>query len=365
MSHEQLIILWFLLEAVLWIGFFFLEGFDFGVAMLYPVIGKDPRERRVMINTIGPTWDGNEVWLLTAGGAMFAAFPGWYSTLFSGLYLPLLLVLLGLIIRGISFEYRALMPDDNWRDTFDWCATIGSFIVSLVFGVGFANMWIGMPVAGDPPHMTQSFWSLFSPFALLGGVLAVVLFMVHGAVFLSLKTKGSVHDKAHGVIKLLGPVALALLTAYIVIGNIAYPASDNAFLGGAGAVAMWVVGLLAVAALGFAIMMHNEKGVQTRENLAFIGTGVAIAALFATHFIKMFGSLGFVPATGTNFDMNVAASSPGTLSLMSVAALVGVPIVLAYTIWSYSVFRKRISVDQMPPEPSELASQAKAEATKG
>ena len=179
MSHDQLIILWFLLVAVLWIGFFFLEGFDFGVAMLYPVIGKDPTERRVMINTIGPTWDGNEVWLLTAGGAMFAAFPGWYSTLFSGLYVPLLLVLLGLIVRGVSFEYRALMPDDNWRDTFDTCSTVGSLIVPLVFGIGFANMWKGIPVDGQPPLMSGGFWSLFSPFALLGGVMLVIL--VHGA----------------------------------------------------------------------------------------------------------------------------------------------------------------------------------------
>ena len=355
MTHETLIILWFALIAVLWIGFFFLEGFDFGVAMLYPVIGKDPTERRVMINTIGPTWDGNEVWLLTAGGAMFAAFPGWYATLFSGLYLPLLLVLLGLIVRGVSFEYRALMPDDNWRDTFDWAATLGSGIVTLVFGVGFANMWKGMPVGGEPPLMTQSFWSLFSPFALLGGVLLVVLFMVHGAVFLCLKTAGSVRSKANGVVKMLGPVALALLAIYVVTGNIFYGAGQNPNLGPVAGGAMWVVGLLSVAALAFAILMHSEKGVQARENLAFVGTGVAIATLFVTHFIKMFGTLGFVPESGTNFDMTVAASTPGTLQLMSIAALVGVPIVLGYTIWSYWVFRKRISVDNMPPEPSAAA----------
>ncbi len=362
MSHETLIVIWFLLVGVLWVGFFFLEGFDFGVAMLYPVIGKNPRERRVMINAIGPTWDANEVWLITAGGAMFAAFPGWYATLFSGLYLPLLLVLLGLIIRGVSFEYRALMPDDNWRDTFDWTSTIGSLIVSLVFGVGFANMWKGMPVGGEPPLMTQSFWSLFSPFALLGGVLAVVLFMVHGAVFLCLKTSDVVHENANRVVKVLGPVALALLAAYIVVGNIAYPASDNPHVGAGAGIAMWVVGLISVAALGFGIMMHKEHGVQARENLAFIGTGLAIATLFITHFIKMFGSLGFVPEQGTNFDMSIAASSPATLSLMSIAALIGVPVVLAYTIWSYSVFRRRISVKNMPPEPSELAAAAESSA---
>lgn len=359
MSHETLIVIWFLLEAVLWIGFFFLEGFDFGVALLYPVIGKKPRERRVMINAIGPTWDANEVWLLTAGGAMFAAFPGWYSTLFSGLYLPLLLVLLGLIIRGVSFEYRALMPDDNWRDTFDWCATIGSFLVSLVFGVGFANMWIGMPVAGDPPHMTGSFWSLFSPFALLGGVLAVVLFMVHGAVFLTLKTDGVVRENASRVVRSLGPVAVGLLALFVVIGNIAYPASDNPHLSGVGAASMWILSALSVVALALAVLMHNKGGGdQSRENWAFIGTGAAIATLFATHFVKMYGTLGFVPAPGTDFDARVAASSEATLSLMSVAALIFVPIVLGYSIWSYSVFRRRLSVANMPPEPSEAAAEA-------
>lgn len=356
MSHDQLIILWFLLIGVLWIGFFFLEGFDFGVAMLYPVIGKDPTERRVMVNAIGPTWDANEVWLLTAGGATFAAFPGWYATLFSGLYLPLLLVLLGLIIRGVSFEYRALMPEDNWRDTFDWAATIGSLIVTLVLAIGFANMWKGMPVDGEPPHISGGFWSLFSPFALLGGVMLIALFMVHGAVFLSLKTAGSVHDKAHGVIRTLGPIALVLLAAFIIIGNIAYPAASNPNLGAGGSVTMWVVGLVSVAALALGILMHSKKGDQKRENLAFLATGISIATLFATIFIKMFGTLGFVPTSGTSFDMWIAASSPYTLNLMSKAALFGVPLVLAYTIWSYSVFRRRLSVANMPPEPRTVAA---------
>lgn len=357
MTHETLIVIWFCLIAVLWIGFFFLEGFDFGVALLYPAIGKNPTERRVMINSIGPTWDGNEVWLLTAGGAMFAGFPGWYSTLFSGLYLPLLLVLLGLIVRGVSFEYRALIPDDNWRDSFDWAATIGSGLVTLVFGVGFANMWRGLPVAGEPPLMTQGFWSLFSPFALLGGALLLALFVVHGAMFLTLKTAGSVRDKAHGVVRRAGPVALILLACYLVAGNICYPAADNAHLGPAAAIAMWLTGLLSVAALGGAVLAQSRRSSQRREGLAFLGTGVAIAALFATHFIKMFGTLGF-SAPQVKFDMYTAASSPRTLSLMTTTVLVGFPFVLAYTLWSYWVFRKRLSVANMPPEPNALATEA-------
>jgi len=359
MTHEQLIFIWFLLIAVLWIGFFFLEGFDFGVAMLYPVIGKDPTERRVMINTVGPTWDGNEVWLITAGGAMFAAFPGWYATLFSGLYLPLLLVLLGLIARGVAFEYRALMPDDNWRDTFDWSATIGSLIVSLVLGIAFANMWRGMPVAGDPPHMTQGLLELFHPFGLLGGALTVTLFIVHGAVFLCLKTADSVREKANRAVKMLGPIAVALLAAFIVIGNIAYPASNNPYLGSGAGVAMWVTGASSVAALGYAIVMHSESGNQARENQAFIGTGLSILMLFVTIFIKMYGTLGFVSADDS-FNMNVAASTPYTLRVMSIAALIFVPIVLAYSAWSYYIFRKRISTKNMP-----AATNAPVSATSG
>ncbi len=354
MSHEQLIFIWFLLIAVLWIGFFFLEGFDFGVAMLYPVIGKDPTERRVMINTVGPTWDGNEVWLIMAGGAMFAAFPGWYASFFSGLYIPLLLVLLALIVRGVSFEYRALKPDDNWRDTFDWAATIGSFTVSLVLGIAFANLWRGMPIAGDPPHMTQGLLELFHPFGLLGGAVTVLLFMTHGAVFLCLKTAGSVRVKANRVVKTLGPAALAVLATFVVIGNIAYPAGQNPFLGEGAAVAMWIVSAVSVAALGYAILMHSESGNQARENQAFIGTGVSIFALFTAIFIKMYGTLGFISADGT-FDMGVAASSPYTLRVMSIAALIFVPIVLGYSVWSYYVFRKRISTKNMPVDSHEPA----------
>ena len=164
-SVPTLATVWFLLATVLWLGYFFLEGFDYGVAMLIPVLGKNEKDKRVIVNTIGPVWDGNEVWLLTAGGAMFAAFPGWYASLFSGLYLPLLLVLVGLILRGVAFEYRSKHPDTRYRNMLDWFATIGSFLPSLVFGVGFANFIIGL--ANDNLLWNGSFWGLFGPFALL------------------------------------------------------------------------------------------------------------------------------------------------------------------------------------------------------
>lgn len=350
MSHEVLIFIWFILLAVLWIGFFFLEGFDFGVAMLYPVIGRNPTERRVMINTIGPTWDGNEVWLITAGGAMFAAFPGWYSSLFSGLYIPLLLVLLALIARGVSFEYRALKPDDNWRDAFDACGAIGSFLVTLVFGVAFANFWIGIPLGGEPPLVTSSMWSLFTPFGLLGGVMLVVLFAAHGGIFLSLKTDGIVRENAHKVVRIAGPLATALVAAFVVFGHVVYPVTDNPYI--TTSIPTWILGIVAVLALALATVFHSRKA----EGSAFAATGVTIATLFAMIFVKMYGTLGFIIEPGTNFDMWIAASSPGTLKTMTIVALIMVPIVLAYTIWTYWVFRKRLTVEQMPPEPSAVAA---------
>ena len=238
-------IVWFLLIAVLWVGFFFLEGFDFGVAMLLPVLGRDDKERRVMVNTIGPTWDGNEVWLLTAGGATFAAFPGWYATLFSGLYLPLLLVLVGLILRGVAFEYRSKHPDAKWRHTFDVFATYGSLTAALVLGVGFANFVIGL--ANDGKLWNGSFFGLFGPFALLGGVLFVTLFLIHGATFLALKSRGEIHDRARGFVRTWGWPVVGVLAVFVICQHAFWPAtSEFGNLTAPG----WVTAVTAIAALG-------------------------------------------------------------------------------------------------------------------
>jgi cytochrome d ubiquinol oxidase subunit II len=201
--------LWLILVAVLWIGYLVLEGFDYGVAMLLPFVGKNDKERRVLVNTIGPVWDGNQVWLLTAGGAMFAAFSGWYATLFSALYLPLFLILLGLIIRGVAFEYRGKRPDWTWRNRWDWAAAIGSLLPPLVFGVGFANVLIGLPLKDVailngattvPVYAGETLWAgglfgLFSWFGLVGGITFVLVFLTHGAIYAALKTKGEIHDR--------------------------------------------------------------------------------------------------------------------------------------------------------------------------
>ena len=341
-------ILWFVLIAVLWIGFFVLEGFDFGTSMLYPILGrKDPKERRVMVNAIGPHWDGNEVWLLTAGGAMFAAFPGWYASLFSGLYIPLFLVLFGLIIRGVSFEYRSLMPDDRWRDTFDLCATTGSFIVTLVLGVGFANFVKGLPVGSDQ-LVTTGLLGLFTPFTLLGGAMLVALFLHHGANFLSLKTAGAIQQKARSWSFNGGLVALALVAGFVIWQNMVYPASSNPWLPGWGGTAAWTAGIIAVAAVAVSL----GAGKAHRDGIAFVGTALAILALFVGIFIRIFGTLGFISTDPANpLDITTAASSQLTLGLMRVFAFIMVPIVLAYTAWAYWVFRKRLTVENMPDTP--------------
>ena len=335
-------VVWYLLIAVLWIGYLVLEGFDYGVGMLIPFLGKNEKERRVIVNTIGPLWDGNQVWLLTAGGATFAAFPGWYATLFSGLYLPLFLILVGLIIRGVSFEYRAKNPEASWRTTFDWMAAIGSFIVALVFGVGFANFIIGMPVAlaegSNHLHVfTGGFWSLFSPFALLGGVVLVVLFLFHGANFLALKTKGVVHDRAEAFSGKVGLVAIVGGAIYLAWATIAH---------GFGVLG-WVLAVLAaVALIGSWLAIR-----QGRDGWAFVGTTVTILLVAVWIFGRMWPNLGFDnSAAAVPLDRVTAASTELTLTIMTGAAVVFVPIVLAYQAWSIWIFRKRISTKNIPDD---------------
>jgi len=337
-------IVWFLLIAVLWIGFFFLEGFDFGVAMLLPVLGQGDKERRVMVNTIGPTWDGNEVWLLTAGGATFAAFPGWYATLFSGLYLPLLLVLVGLILRGVAFEYRSKHPDAAWRNMFDVFATYGSLTAALVLGVGFANFVIGL--ANDGKLWNGSFSGLFGPFALLGGVLFVALFLVHGGTFLALKSRGEIHDRARRFVRTWGWPVVGVLALFVICQHLFWPAaSEFGNLTAAG----WATAAVAIAALAASVFMTVHRN---REGWGFVLCGLSIIAMVTGLFVKMYGNLGFAQNESlpvkNRLNIITAASSETTLTIMTWAAVIFVPIVLAYQAWSYWVFSKRISTKNIP-----------------
>jgi cytochrome d ubiquinol oxidase subunit II len=328
---------WFALIAVLWIGYFFLEGFDFGVGVLLPVIGKSEAERRVMINTIGPVWDGNEVWLLVAGGATFAAFPEWYATLFSGFYLPLLLILVALIIRGVAFEYRGKQDSAQWRARWDLAIFIGSLVPAILWGVAFANIVRGVPI-DETFTYTGGFFNLLNPYALLGGVVTLGLFTTHGATFLALKTTGSVRDKAHD---LVGRVGVATAVAAVLF--LGWTLLDQ------GETGTWITSALAAASLLAALAFDRMK----REGWAFVLTGVTIALAVITLFMTLYPNV-MPSSTDPAFSLTVenASSSPYTLKVMTWVAVVMTPIVLAYQAWTFWVFRRRIGAEDLPPDPA-------------
>ncbi|MET8836274.1 cytochrome d ubiquinol oxidase subunit II [Micromonospora sp. NPDC004540] len=329
----ELTTVWFLLVAVLFTGYFILEGFDFGVGMLLPVLGRDDRERRVLINTIGPVWDGNEVWLITAGGAMFAAFPEWYATLFSGFYLPLLLILLALIARGVAFEYRHKRPEASWKRRWDRAIFVGSLLPAILWGVAFANILRGVPLTADHEY-AGGLLDLLNPYALLGGVTTLGLFLTHGAVFVALKTTGDIRERAGAL-----AVQVGAATAVVAVAFLAWTLTIRS---SAAAVVLAVGAALALLA-GLAAARVR------REGWAFAGTAVAIALAVATLFAALFPNVlpSTLDAAGTLTASN-AASTPYTLKIMTWVAVVFTPIVLAYQGWTYWVFRRRIGVQNIP-----------------
>ncbi|RJP50470.1 MAG: cytochrome d ubiquinol oxidase subunit II [Anaerolineaceae bacterium] len=335
MSYEFLQILWFILIAVLWIGFFFLEGFDFGVGMLLPFLGKKDEERRAIINSIGSVWDGNEVWLLTAGGATFAAFPHWYATMFSGFYLALFLLLIGLIIRGIAFEYRSKDSNPKWRHTFDWMIAIGSFLAALLLGAAFANLARGVPI-NENMMFTGNLFTLLNPYGLLGGVTTVTIFLLHGANFLGLKLEGELRERVNVFAKKLWIAATVL---YIILGVFTYIAGFWQH----GIVNPGFVPFAAVAVLLATGYFLNNK----MEGWAFIMTSLNIVLTQVTFFTMTFPNV-MISSTNPAFSLTIynASSSQYTLTVMSIVALIFIPIVLVYQGWTYYMFRKRISSDK-------------------
>jgi cytochrome d ubiquinol oxidase subunit II len=335
MSYEFLQILWFILIAVLWIGFFFLEGFDFGVGMLLPFLGKKDVERRAIINTVGPTWDGNEVWLLTAGGATFAAFPHWYATMFSGFYLALFLLLVGLILRGISFEYRSKDANPKWRNTFDWMIAVGSFLAALLLGAAFANLARGVPI--DQNMMfTGNLFTLLNPYGLLGGVTTVAIFLLHGANFLGLKLEGELKDRADAWAKKIWVVATVL---YVLLAVFTYISGYWQ----RGMVNPGIVPIGALAALLVAGYFINQR----RDGWSFIMVALNIVLTQVAFFSMTFPNV-MISSTNPAWSLTIynASSSQYTLTVMSVIALIFVPIVLAYQGWTYWMFRKRVTTDK-------------------
>jgi len=327
--------LWFILIAVLFIGFFFLEGFDYGVGILLPFIAKDDRSRRMVINTIGPFWDGNEVWLLTAGGAMFAAFPHWYATMFSGFYLALVLMLLALIVRGVAFEFRSKDKHPKWRAAWDWMLFIGSFVPALLWGVAMANLIRGVPI-DENMHYLGGFFNLLNPYALLGGLATLSLFMLHGAIFLNLKTTGEMEEKARSYALKIGSVATALVFAFVIAG---YFATDMFSRLGINP------GISPIIA-GAALLLSGWFLKNRRSGWAFVMTGLTIAFSTITIFMGLYPRV-MVSSLNDAWSLTIynASSTPYTLKVMSIIALVFVPIVLLYQGWTYWVFRKRVSQD--------------------
>ena len=329
----ELTTIWFALIAVLWVGYLVLEGFDFGVGILLPVLGRSERERRAVIATIGPVWDGNEVWVLVAGGATFAAFPEWYATLFSGFYLPLFLILVALIIRGVAFEYRGKRTDAAWRLRWDAAIFIGSLLPAILWGVAFANIVAGVPI--DANHeFTGDLFTLLNPYGLLGGLTTLGLFVTHGAVFLALKTTGELRARANRVAGIAG-----LVTAVVAVVFLAWTQQQR---GDTGSLVVSVVA--AVALVG--ALLANRLG---REGWAFIGTAVTIALAVVALFAALFPNV-MPSSTDAAFSLTTtnASSTEYTLQIMTVVAVIFTPLVLLYQGWTYWVFRRRVSLDQLP-----------------
>ncbi|MFJ8189803.1 cytochrome d ubiquinol oxidase subunit II [Streptomyces sp. NPDC096094] len=323
---------WFVLIAVLWTGYFFLEGFDFGVGVLTKLLARNRAEKRVLINTIGPVWDGNEVWLLTAGGATFAAFPEWYATLFSGFYLPLLVILVCLIVRGVAFEYRVKRPEERWQRNWETAIFWTSLIPAFLWGVAFGNIVHGVKIDRDLEYV-GSVWDLLNPYALLGGLVTLTLFTFHGTVFTALKTVGGIRERARTLALRVGLVTAVLALAFLVWTQV--DSGDGKSL---------VALLVAVAALVVALMA-NQAG---REGWSFALSGVTIVATVAMLFLTLFPNV--MPSTlNADWSLTVtnASSSPYTLKIMTWLAAVATPVVLLYQGWTYWVFRKRIGTQHI------------------
>jgi cytochrome d ubiquinol oxidase subunit II len=325
--------LWFCLITVLWSGYFVLEGFDFGAAILMPFIAHNETERRVVLNTFGPVWDGNEVWLLVAGGATFAAFPEWYAAMFSGFYLPLLLILVALIVRGVSFEYRGKIDSELWRKRWDRCIFWGSLVPALLWGVAFGNVVRGVPLSATHDY-TGSFATLLNPYALLGGATTLSLFLLHGANFLTLRTTGAVRLRAQRATDLLSVPTTAIAAAFLLWTELAQHNAGGAVLAVAAALAL----LAGVAAARFG-----------REGLAFAATAVTLILATATLFRTLYPNVLPARVKANSLTVYNASSTHYTLTVMTWVALALTPIVLAYQGWTYWVFRTRVGIRQIPP----------------
>ena len=340
-------ILWFVLIAVLWSGYFLLEGFDFGVGMLLPFLPKDERERGQMFQTIGPVWDGNEVWLVIAGGATFAAFPAWYGAMFSGFYLALLLILFFLIIRVVSFEWREKSESPGWRAVWMWANTVGSFGASLIWGIGLSNLLYGLPIDSNG-DFSGTFWDLFSGYTVLGGVTIVLLFAFHGSTYLTLRTTGDLCERAAAAARRLSVVA-ALAVAGFLAWTVAVAVERN----DKDVFPPVLPAALGMAAIALALLFVFGR----RSGWAFVMTAFATVLWVATVFTSLYPRVMVSsPDFGNSLTVDGASSAHYTLVLLTVVAAIFVPLMLLYQGWTYHVFRARVGGDEVEAPPLAPAS---------
>lgn len=341
--------LWYVVIAFFWTGFFVLEGFDFGVGMLHVVVGRTSEERAAALESIGPFWDGNEVWLVVAGAATFAAFPSWYATMFSSLYLALLLVLAALMLRGVSLEFRAKLSDPRWRSTWTWATVGGSALVPLLIGVGLGDLLHGLPV-NQSHEYTGNFFDLLTPYGLWTGVTFLVLSLLHGATFLMLKTTGAVRARAAAAARRLSWIAAVAVLAFMIwtraIAGAHFPST------------LIVLALIAVLAAAYLI---NAR----QEGWAFAASAAAIATAVVSIFVGLYPNV-LVSSTNAAYNLTVSNSSSAkyALTVMTVVAVLFLPVVLLYQGWSYHVFRARVGGGKPPPEAEPPATPATAGPTR-
>jgi cytochrome d ubiquinol oxidase subunit II len=331
----SLIPFWYVVIAILWIGFFVLEGFDFGVGMLHGVVGTDDPGRRAAINTIGPLWDGNEVWLIVAGAAIFAAFPGWYATMFSGMYLAVVLLLAALIVRGVAFEYRGKRDAARWRRTWDGLLTGGSLLAPLLIGIALGNLLHGLPINASQDY-TGSLVNLLQPYAVFTGITLVLLCLLHGATFLSLKTTGEMHQRARREARRIAPYAAVAVIGFIIWTHVT---ASSTFL-------LNLIELLAILAVLAAVWLVRDR----RDGFAFAATAVTIAACIGSIFVDLYPNV-MVSSTNPAYNLTVHNTASGSYSLtaMTVVVIVFLPLVLGYQAWTYDVFRRRVSREEFLP----------------
>ncbi len=328
-------ILWFVLVTVLFVGFFFLEGFDYGVGILLPFLSKDDTKRREIINSIGPFWDGNEVWLITAGGAMFAAFPHWYATMFSGFYLAMFIIVIGLIVRGVAFEFRSKVEHKAWRKVWDWMIFTGSAIPALLFPVAFANIMNGLAINAEKTY-TGSFFELLNPYSLFVGVAVLVLLTYHGALFLSLKTTGEVLEKSKSVASKLSIPAIILAVLFYVYSALQVGFFDKGIM-------MYAV----AGAAAVCLVLSKVFLIGGGHGKAFVMSSLTIVFVVVSMFCFLFPNVMISTNPECNLTIYNASSSEYTLGVMRWVAVIFVPVVLVYQAWTYWIFRQRVTSEHL------------------